>query len=51
MAYCVLHDIAMKRGVPLPLQPPFQEDVHPDPLMGPDNRLSVQVREQLIARL
>lgn len=48
MACCVLHDIAMKHGVPLPLQPPHQ-DVRPDPLLGPDNRLGVEVRQQIIS--
>ncbi|CAM4529899.1 unnamed protein product [Leuciscus chuanchicus] len=49
MACCVLHNIAMKRGVPLPLQPPHQ-DVRPDPLLGPDNRHGVEVRQQIISR-
>ncbi|KAF1381275.1 hypothetical protein PFLUV_G00152140 [Perca fluviatilis] len=43
MACCVSHNIAMKRGVPL--QPPHQ-DVRPDPLLGPDHRLGVEVRQQ-----
>ncbi|KAK6319506.1 putative nuclease HARBI1 [Coregonus clupeaformis] len=47
MACCVLHNIAMKRGVPLP--PPHQ-DVRPDALLGPDNRLCVEVRQQIISR-
>ncbi|TWW54060.1 putative nuclease HARBI1 [Takifugu flavidus] len=51
MACCVLHNIAMKRGVPLPPQPQPREDVRPDAMMGPDCRHAVHVRAQLIARL
>ena len=51
MACCVLHNIAMKHGVPLPPQPLLHEAVRPDAMMGPDCRRAVHVREQLIARL
>ncbi|CAL9690972.1 unnamed protein product [Knipowitschia caucasica] len=51
MACCVLHNIAMKRGVPLPPQPLHRQDVRPDAMLGPDCRHAVHVREQLIARL
>ena len=50
MACCVLYNIAMKRGVPLPPQPQHREDVRPDTRMGPDCRRTVHVRVQLIAR-
>ena len=33
MTCCVLHNIAMKRGVPLPPQPQHHEDVRPDAMM------------------
>ena len=36
----------MKRGVALPPQPP-QEHERPEQFLGPDNRVAVQVREQL----
>ena len=51
MTCCVLHNIAMKRGVPLPPQSQHSEDVRPDAMMGPDCRRAVHVRAQLIAHL
>uniref|UniRef100_A0A3B3SEG3 Putative nuclease HARBI1 n=1 Tax=Paramormyrops kingsleyae TaxID=1676925 RepID=A0A3B3SEG3_9TELE len=50
MACCVLHNMAMNRAVPLPPQPPLQ-DVYLDPLQGPENRIAVQVRQQIISHL
>ncbi|KAL6468168.1 hypothetical protein MHYP_G00238450 [Metynnis hypsauchen] len=45
MACCVLHSTAMKCGVPLPPEPPQQqEDVCPDPLLGPENIFAAQVQ-------
>ncbi|TWW78197.1 putative nuclease HARBI1 [Takifugu flavidus] len=51
MACCVLHNITMKRGVPLPPQPQPREDVRPDTMVEPECRHAVHVRAQLIARL
>ncbi|XP_031441572.1 protein phosphatase 1, regulatory subunit 8a isoform X4 [Clupea harengus] len=54
MACCVLHNMAMKSGVPLDLQPPYQPphyNVGPEPFRHPENSHAVQVRQQLIRRM
>ena len=52
MACCVLHNIALKNGVPLALEPPHQQpDEGPEPFLGQENLHAVQVRQELVFRM
>lgn len=51
LACCVLHNIAMKQGLPLPEIPNAPERLPQEPAHGPANVAAIRTRQQLIERL